>query len=161
MPSKIHSHAPLPCLHAGTQYGTPCGPTLAGVWARTSASYRPSPSCMCGALLSPPRACMLQRDPDMLPTPLNVHRLLISGVMLAAKLTDDHYFNNAFYGRVSAPGADRVRAGRMTTPPPRPALALAWLGLASLGSSCIDRIAPSGRRTTSPISVIAGDATGG
>ncbi|EFJ42348.1 cyclin [Volvox carteri f. nagariensis] len=41
-----------------------------------------------------------QRDPDMLPSPLNVHRLLLSGVMLAAKLTDDHYFNNAFYGRV-------------------------------------------------------------
>ncbi len=40
----------------------------------------------------------------MLPTSLSVHRLLLSGVMLAAKLTDDHYFNNAFYGRVGPYG---------------------------------------------------------
>ncbi|GLC46058.1 hypothetical protein PLESTM_001820500 [Pleodorina starrii] len=49
-----------------------------------------------------------QRDPDMLPTPLNVHRLLLSGVMLAAKLTDDHYFNNAFYGRVGGVSAQEI-----------------------------------------------------
>ncbi|KAG2483924.1 hypothetical protein HYH03_017245 [Edaphochlamys debaryana] len=52
-----------------------------------------------------------QRDPDMLPTPLNVHRLLLAGTLLAAKLTDDHYFNNAFYGRVggvSAPEINRL-----------------------------------------------------
>lgn len=43
----------------------------------------------------------------MLPTPLNVHRLLLSGVLVAAKLTDDHYYNNAFYGRVRAAGLCR------------------------------------------------------
>jgi hypothetical protein len=35
----------------------------------------------------------------MQPTPLNVHRLLITGVLLAAKLMDDNYFNNAYYAK--------------------------------------------------------------
>ena len=37
----------------------------------------------------------------MQPTPLNVHRLLITGVLLAAKLMDDNYFNNAYYAKAS------------------------------------------------------------
>ena len=36
----------------------------------------------------------------MAPTPLNVHRLLITGILLAAKLMDDNYFNNAYYAKV-------------------------------------------------------------
>ena len=44
----------------------------------------------------------MQADPAMVPTPLNVHRLLITGVLLAAKLMDDNYFNNAYYAKVSA-----------------------------------------------------------
>eukprot|EP01083_Nonionella_stella_P176232 616031_1 len=31
---------------------------------------------------------------------LNVHRLLITSIMLAAKFFDDQYFNNAYYGKV-------------------------------------------------------------
>lgn len=45
----------------------------------------------------------VQRDPDYLPVPVNVHRLLLTGIMLAAKLTDDHYYNNAYYARVRVP----------------------------------------------------------
>lgn len=41
-----------------------------------------------------------QADPGMLIVGLNVHRLVITGVVLATKLTDDHYFNNAFYAKV-------------------------------------------------------------
>ncbi|KAF8048586.1 hypothetical protein N665_2468s0003 [Sinapis alba] len=33
-------------------------------------------------------------------TPLNVHRLLVTSVMLAAKVFDDRYYNNAYYARV-------------------------------------------------------------
>ncbi|XP_062085801.1 cyclin-P3-1-like [Humulus lupulus] len=33
-------------------------------------------------------------------TSLNVHRLLITGVMLAAKFMDDAFFNNAYYAKV-------------------------------------------------------------
>uniref|UniRef100_A0A1J3D2M7 Cyclin n=1 Tax=Noccaea caerulescens TaxID=107243 RepID=A0A1J3D2M7_NOCCA len=32
--------------------------------------------------------------------PLNVHRLIITTVMLAAKVLDDRYYNNAYYARV-------------------------------------------------------------
>jgi len=32
--------------------------------------------------------------------PLNVHRLIITTVMLAAKVFDDRYYNNAYYARV-------------------------------------------------------------
>ncbi|CAN8280410.1 unnamed protein product [Cochlearia groenlandica] len=32
--------------------------------------------------------------------PLNVHRLVITSVMLAAKVFDDRYYNNAYYARV-------------------------------------------------------------
>lgn len=33
-------------------------------------------------------------------TPLNVHRLLVTSVMLSAKVFDDRYYNNAYYARV-------------------------------------------------------------
>ncbi|CAN1246856.1 CYCP3-1 [Linum grandiflorum] len=33
-------------------------------------------------------------------TSLNVHRLLITSIMLAAKFVDDAFFNNAYYARV-------------------------------------------------------------
>lgn len=33
-------------------------------------------------------------------TPLNVHRVLITAVMLAAKFFDDQYFNNLYYAKV-------------------------------------------------------------
>lgn len=35
-------------------------------------------------------------------TPLNVHRVLITAVMLAAKFFDDQYFNNLYYAKVRA-----------------------------------------------------------
>ena len=33
-------------------------------------------------------------------TSLTVHRLLITAVMLAAKLMDDKYYNNAYYAKI-------------------------------------------------------------
>lgn len=36
-----------------------------------------------------------------MPGPLNVHRMLTVGILLAAKLMDDRYFNNAYYAKVS------------------------------------------------------------
>jgi hypothetical protein len=33
-------------------------------------------------------------------TELNVHRVVITSVVLAAKFFDDHYFNNAYYAKV-------------------------------------------------------------
>ena len=42
---------------------------------------------------------LIQRNSITL-TSLNVHRVLITAVMLAAKFFDDQYFNNAYYARV-------------------------------------------------------------
>eukprot|EP00301_Raphidiophrys_heterophryoidea_P006762 c12700_g2_i3.p1 GENE.c12700_g2_i3~~c12700_g2_i3.p1 ORF type:complete len:175 (+),score=34.01 c12700_g2_i3:490-1014(+) len=43
---------------------------------------------------------IIQRNPDFFISSLNVHRLIICSVMLAAKFFDDRYYNNAFYARV-------------------------------------------------------------
>lgn len=51
---------------------------------------------------------LAQRDPGMLPAPMNIHRLLLAGILVAAKLMDDHYFNNAFYGRVGGVSIQEV-----------------------------------------------------
>jgi hypothetical protein len=44
----------------------------------------------------------LQKDDAHRLVPLNTHRLLLTSVLLAAKLTDDDYFNNAYYAKVGA-----------------------------------------------------------
>ncbi|XP_010468884.1 PREDICTED: cyclin-U3-1 [Camelina sativa] len=56
-----------------------------------------SPSCFVIAHIY--THLFLQRTRSLL-NPLNVHRLLITSVMLAAKVFDDRYFNNAYYARV-------------------------------------------------------------
>lgn len=42
---------------------------------------------------------LIQRN-DFLLTELNVHRVAITSIMLAAKFFDDQYFNNAYYAKV-------------------------------------------------------------
>lgn len=43
---------------------------------------------------------LVHRHPELLVVSLNVHRLLITSVMVAAKMLDDVHFDNAFYARV-------------------------------------------------------------
>jgi len=43
---------------------------------------------------------LIQCNPEFLVNSLNVHRIIITSVMLAAKFFDDHYYNNAYYGKV-------------------------------------------------------------
>ena len=43
---------------------------------------------------------IIQTNPTFIVNSLNIHRLLITSVMLAAKFFDDQYFNNAYYARV-------------------------------------------------------------
>ncbi len=40
---------------------------------------------------------IIQSNPSFMVNSLNIHRLLITSVMLAAKFFDDQYFNNAYY----------------------------------------------------------------
>ncbi|XP_021911274.1 cyclin-U3-1 [Carica papaya] len=56
-----------------------------------------SPSCFVVAQIYVDR--FLQQT-DVHLTSLNIHRLLITSVMLAAKVFDDAFFNNAYYARV-------------------------------------------------------------
>lgn len=42
----------------------------------------------------------IQRNSSFLISSLNVHRLLITSIMLAAKFYDDIYYNNAYYAKI-------------------------------------------------------------
>jgi len=43
---------------------------------------------------------LIKRNGNFLVNSLNVHRLIITSIMLAAKFFDDQYFNNAYFGKV-------------------------------------------------------------
>lgn len=43
---------------------------------------------------------IIQNNPNFIVSSLNIHRLLITSVMLAAKFYDDQYYNNAYFGKV-------------------------------------------------------------
>lgn len=57
-----------------------------------------SPACFAAAFMYVSR--LVDSSTALAPTSLNVHRLLLTGVLLAAKFLDDRYYNNAFYARV-------------------------------------------------------------
>jgi hypothetical protein len=59
----------------------------------------------------------MQKHESLRLTSLNVHRLVLTGVMLSAKFLDDRYFNNAFYakvGGVSTPELNRLEMEMLT-----------------------------------------------
>ncbi|KAI3826831.1 hypothetical protein L1987_00887 [Smallanthus sonchifolius] len=57
-----------------------------------------SPSCYVVAYVYLDR--FTQQQPAISINSLNVHRLLITSVMIAAKFMDDMYYNNAYYAKV-------------------------------------------------------------
>ncbi|XP_057961294.1 cyclin-U1-1-like [Malania oleifera] len=57
-----------------------------------------SPACLVVGYIYIDR--MVHRHPRFLLVSLNVHRLLVTSVMLASKMLDDVHYNNAFYARV-------------------------------------------------------------
>lgn len=57
-----------------------------------------SPSCFVVAYVYLDR--FIHQQPGLPITSLNVHRLLITSVMVAAKFLDDAYYNNAYYAKV-------------------------------------------------------------
>ncbi|KAK8630623.1 hypothetical protein V6N13_079408 [Hibiscus sabdariffa] len=57
-----------------------------------------SPSCFVVAYVYLDR--FAQRQPSLPLDSFNVHRLLITSVMVAAKFMDDMYYNNAYYAKV-------------------------------------------------------------
>ncbi|EXC23142.1 hypothetical protein L484_018273 [Morus notabilis] len=57
-----------------------------------------SPSCFVVGYVYIDR--LLHKYPDSLVVSLNVHRLVVTSVMVASKMLDDVHYNNAFYARV-------------------------------------------------------------
>ncbi|XXG71196.1 hypothetical protein AAC387_Pa07g0504 [Persea americana] len=57
-----------------------------------------SPSCFVVGYIYMDR--LVHRHPDSLVGSLNVHRLVLTSVMVASKVLDDEHYNNAFYARV-------------------------------------------------------------
>ncbi|TKY48760.1 Cyclin-U1-1 protein [Spatholobus suberectus] len=57
-----------------------------------------SPSCFVVGYVYIDR--LTHKHPDSLVTSLNVHRLLVTSVMVASKMLDDEHYNNAVYARV-------------------------------------------------------------
>ncbi|KAJ8900230.1 hypothetical protein K2173_024870 [Erythroxylum novogranatense] len=57
-----------------------------------------SPSCFVVAYVYLDR--FAQRQPSLPINSFNVHRLLVTSVMVAAKFMDDMYYNNAYYAKV-------------------------------------------------------------
>ncbi|KAL5972800.1 Cyclin-U1-1 [Asimina triloba] len=57
-----------------------------------------SPSCFIVGFIYIDR--LAHRHPDSLVLSLNVHRLIVTSVMVASKVLDDVHYNNAFFARV-------------------------------------------------------------
>jgi len=72
--------------------------TLADYLHRVSKYALCSGECFVLALVYIDR--IIQQNPTFVVNSLNIHRLLITSVMLAAKFFDDQYFNNAYYAKV-------------------------------------------------------------
>jgi len=53
---------------------------------------------------------IIQNNPNFIVSSLNLHRLLITGVMLAAKFYDDQYYNNAYFGKVGGVPCDELNS---------------------------------------------------
>lgn len=56
---------------------------------------------------------VVQFNPDFIISSLNVHRLLITSIMLASKFFDDVYYNNAYYARVGGISNSEVNSLEM------------------------------------------------
>uniref|UniRef100_A0A6A7GCF6 Protein CNPPD1 n=1 Tax=Hirondellea gigas TaxID=1518452 RepID=A0A6A7GCF6_9CRUS len=67
-----------------------------------------SPECFILALIYIDR--LIKNNPQFALNSLNVHRILITGIMTAAKFFDDQYYNNVYYGKVGG-----VPAGEINT----------------------------------------------
>ena len=56
---------------------------------------------------------VVQFNPDFVISSLNVHRLLITAIMLASKFFDDVYYNNSYYARVGGISNQEVNSLEM------------------------------------------------
>eukprot|EP01028_Stygiella_incarcerata_P007587 TRINITY_DN314_c0_g9_i1.p1 TRINITY_DN314_c0_g9~~TRINITY_DN314_c0_g9_i1.p1 ORF type:complete len:201 (-),score=38.71 TRINITY_DN314_c0_g9_i1:382-984(-) len=67
-----------------------------------------SPECVVLALIYLDR--IVQRNEGFFLSSLNIHRLLITSIMVAAKFFDDRYYNNSYYARIGGVSAEEMNA---------------------------------------------------
>lgn len=67
-----------------------------------------SPECFILALIYLDR--VVARNPKFFISSFNIHRLLITSVMVSAKFFDDKYYNNAYYAKVGGIGNKELNA---------------------------------------------------
>jgi len=72
--------------------------TIASYLERIAKYTNCSEECFVLALIYIDR--LIKKNGDFLVVSLNVHRLLITSIMISAKFFDDQYFNNAYFGKV-------------------------------------------------------------
>jgi len=53
---------------------------------------------------------LIRKKETFLVNSLNVHRLIITSIMVAAKFFDDHYFNNAYFGKVGGVSCKEINS---------------------------------------------------
>ena len=53
---------------------------------------------------------IIQSNPSFVVNSLNIHRLLITSIMLAAKFFDDQYYNNAYYAKIGGVPCQEMNA---------------------------------------------------
>jgi len=51
---------------------------------------------------------LIGKDENFLVNSLNVHRLLITSIMLGAKFFDDHYFNNEYFSKIGGVSLEEI-----------------------------------------------------
>lgn len=86
-------HPPLPKFQSSELPGI----SILAYLERIAEYSKCSPSCFVIALIYIDR---LLRAQDVVLTYFNVHRIVITSVLLAAKSCDDEYYNNAYYARL-------------------------------------------------------------
>jgi hypothetical protein len=116
----VHVLRPVPQGHdvggAGPQltvfHGLRAPPISIEAYLLRIAKYaKCSPACFAHAMVHMLK--LAGQDASFAPTRLNVHRLVLTGVLISAKFLDDRYFNNAFYAKVGGYGGVAA-AGRAT-----------------------------------------------
>eukprot|EP00927_Polykrikos_kofoidii_P056914 TRINITY_DN51000_c0_g1_i1.p1 TRINITY_DN51000_c0_g1~~TRINITY_DN51000_c0_g1_i1.p1 ORF type:complete len:269 (-),score=23.63 TRINITY_DN51000_c0_g1_i1:317-1123(-) len=69
-----------------------------GYFCRLWDQFKCTPECYVAATVYIDRAVM--RRPDLLTNDLSIHRLLLTGLVIAAKFQDDRHYTNAVYARI-------------------------------------------------------------
>lgn len=104
--SNENVNTPISKFHAASKPGI----TVLDYLQRVATYAECSDPCYIMALIYLDR---IQAHPDFRVNHLNIHRLLITSIMIAAKFFDDFYYNNAFYARIGGISVKEINSLEM------------------------------------------------